>query len=118
MKAHARTALAAVIATMLLCPPLLGVDAQGIGAGRFDMLGVGAHRGLLPCRPGIGVCVARAAARLVARSDERCLPPADPSFESVEPISIARSHAALDKSGDEFARTEPHPDPPRLAQRA
>ena len=31
MKAHARTALAAVIATMLLCPPLLGGDAQGIG---------------------------------------------------------------------------------------
>ena len=31
MKAHARTALAAVIATMLLCPPLLGGHADGIG---------------------------------------------------------------------------------------
>lgn len=31
MKAHARTALAAVIATMLMCPPLLVGDADGIG---------------------------------------------------------------------------------------
>ena len=31
MKAHARTALAAVIATMLLCPPLFVGGAQGIG---------------------------------------------------------------------------------------
>lgn len=31
MKAHARTALAAVIATMLMCPPLLVGDAAGIG---------------------------------------------------------------------------------------
>lgn len=31
MKAHARTALAAAIATVLLCPPLLGGHAEGIG---------------------------------------------------------------------------------------
>lgn len=31
MKAHARTALGAVIATMLMCPPLLVGDADGIG---------------------------------------------------------------------------------------
>ena len=76
MKAHARTALAAVIATMLLCPPLFVGGAQGIGiaaaqaapanAGHYGQqvdLATVKQSAVLPKRADVTIVDARPAAR-------------------------------------------------------
>jgi len=109
MKAHARTALAAVIATMLLCPPLVTGDAAGFGiavaqtapakAGWYtrlvDLAAVKQYA-VLPKRADVTIVDARPAAR---KYDIGHIPTAvnipDTQFDQLAPKLLPQDKAQL-----------------------
>jgi rhodanese-related sulfurtransferase len=109
MKAHARTALAAVIATMLMCPPLLVGDAGGIGIataqtapakagwyGKQVDLATMKQYAVLPKRADVTIVDARPAAR---KYDIGHIPTAinipDSQFDQLAPKLLPQDKAQL-----------------------